>query len=236
MPNIDDAALAAFLERHARALNWILRDAGGAWTREDLLPEAVCALLELHAATHAALDPASDDGAGRLLARMRRRARKAGGGIRSTLHPDQALSGEDWSPRNVGWNQFVADEGEHPALLLEAFESAAPEPEISNVYHSPAAGWACVLRRFDNRMAAVADFLLISSSWCGRCYRRALWLAQTQSPLPDLRNEGDPGDALGPWRSFRLSTRASAEPPDEQPWLDFWSRPRDPALGQMWLL
>ena len=156
--------------------------------------------------------------------------------VRHAHRLDHAAPGDDDGDRHWLVDRPVADDGAHPAQWLEASGAATPELEAPNPYHSPAAGWARLLQRFDNQMTGVADFLLIPTSWCHRCCHRALWLAHAPSPLPGLRNDGDPDDVLRPWRSFRLPTRPPAEPFNGQPALDFWSRPPDPARGQMWLL
>lgn len=164
---------------------------------------------------------------------MRRRARRTGGGLYRLQYPDQADDSDNRC--TPGWDRLVADEGGHPASLLEALESLLPEPPELPLSHSPAAGWAHLLRRFDNEFARVAVFLLISPSWCYACFRNAKHLAATQWPLPQATAESDSADALRPWRSFKLPPRRR-DTASGQHALDFWQRPAQPVAGQLWLL
>ncbi|TWT19140.1 hypothetical protein FQY83_12290 [Luteimonas marina] len=228
-------ALEAFVARHGAALHWILKDASGAWAREDLRSEAYWSLLELQADSERPLDLQSETDAARGLDHMRRRARLTGGHIHRIQRPDQA-GDEDGHRGIAGWDRFLADEGEHPATLLEALESmAVEEPVDPSPYHSPAAGWIHLLRRFDNHVARLAAFLLISPSWCYACFREARHLAMTQWPLPQPAAVGDDQDALQPWRSFKLPTR-HRDDLSAQLTLDFRQPPAQPASGQLWLL
>lgn len=234
---IDDEAFQRFLDAHAANIRAISGATRGEWKPDDVRQQAWLLAVDLGDKHGRPLDLDDASDASLLVRSLYNHCTKYTERIVRHAHKlDHAAPGDDERGHHWLFDQLVADGGEHPASLLEALESTQPEPPAPNPYHSPAAGWAGVMRRFDNRIALVADFLLISSSWCGRCYRRALWLAETQSPLPDLRNEGDPDEALRAWRSFRLPARAPAGPLDGQPALDFWSRPPDPARGQMWLL
>ena len=101
-------------------------------------------------------------------------------------------------------DRLAADEGAHPLSMLEATEAHAAEPADPDPYHSLAAGWLWLVQRFNQRMSAVADFLLISPSWCYACLREAQHLVRTQSPLPNALDDGDRESAIRPWRKFKL--------------------------------
>ena len=120
------------------------------------------------------------------------------------------------------------------SATLEAAEAPAPEDEDPDPYHSPAAGFAWLLRHFDQRMADVAAFLLISLSWCYRCCREARRAADNQWPLPDLAVGADEAHAIRPWRQFKLPPLQAQEA--RQLDLDFCNRPAQPSRGQLWLL
>jgi hypothetical protein len=123
----------------------------------------------------------------------------------------------------------------HPLTLLEDAEAATPEPDDPDPCHSAAAAWIWLLQRFDQRMDRIAAFLLISGSWCYACRRKAWHQACTQWPLPHglsvETGEGTPW----PWRQFKLP-RVQGVEATQQLGFDYWSRPAQPSLGQMWLL
>lgn len=234
---IDHQAFQRFLDAHAADFRGISGATRGEWKPDDVRQQAWLLAVDLGDRRQRPLDLDDADDASLLVRSLYNHCVKYTERVVRHAHKlDHAAPGDDDRDRHWLLDHLVADGGGHPAQWLEASEAATPERDAPDPYHSPAAGWASVLHRFDCRMADVADFLLISTSWCRRCYHRALWLAHMPSPLPDLRSEGDAGDALRPWRSFRLPARTPAEPFDGQPALDFRGRPPDPAHGQMWLL
>ena len=83
--------------------------------------------------------------------------------------------------------------------LIQAEED---EPEL-NAHQSLAGAYLQLLRRFDNRMAGVADHLLISVSYCYRRCAHARHLAVYQCPLPPTAAADDAAFVPGAWRRFR---------------------------------
>lgn len=229
-------SIAAFLERHQREIVWIIRDSQGLWERNDVESEAHVALLELRTPSGGQLDPAGDEDGAQLLQHLRRLARRAGRGTRSTMRPDQAGSGEDWTPGIIGWDRIADADGAHPLSLLEAAESPEPEPPEFDPYHSELAAWHWLVQRFNRHTLQIAAYLMISPSWCLECRRRARRRASAQWPLPRSWPQPENGDAsIRPWRRFKLPSRRDPKQHNQLS-LDFWTCPSQPTSGQMWLI
>lgn len=235
MPEFDFAALDAFLERHATTLAGIVGYSRGQWSKDDLHGEACMAAIELRDKHERTFDLDDLLDAEQLLRRLRSRARSAGGVLRSAARLDQAAPGDEEHGHHWLLDRLVADDGEHPASLLEAFATAAPEPEPVDPYQSETAAWRWLVERFDRRMADIAGFLLISVSWCHVRRRRARHRAASQWQLPHSLLVGEDGaNAIQPWRKFKLPARDPAAA--GQLAMDYWNRPAQPASGQLWLL
>lgn len=97
---------------------------------------------------------------------------------------------------------LVSDDDRNPLAELLARE-ATRQTQAMDTGHSLAAAYAYLLRQFDNKLRAVADFLLISASEARRHCARAIWLAQYQLPLP-LDHAAGSRFRLKPWRRFRF--------------------------------
>ena len=97
---------------------------------------------------------------------------------------------------------LVSDGGRDPLAELLARETAK-EAETLDAGSSLAAAYADLLRQFDNKLQAVADFLLISVSELRRHYARAKWLVQHQRSIPLSHRDGSQF-RLRPWRRFRF--------------------------------
>ena len=233
MSDFDFAALAAFLERTAAHHHGIVSYSRGQWTMADLHGEACMAAIELGNKRGYALDLDDPADAERLLRRLWSRARNAGGVLRKAERPDQASS-EDEGRGPRSWERIAAAAAENPLSLLEALESAAPEPTPIDPYHSETAAWNWLLHRFNRRTRDIAAFLLISTSWCRERRRRARHRANTQWQLPHRLSVGDDDLAIQPWRKFKLPTQT--EDPTEQLAINFWNVPAQPVRGQLWLL
>jgi hypothetical protein len=98
---------------------------------------------------------------------------------------------------------LASDEGRDPvALLIEHEAEALREEAAQDSLDSLAGAYVHLLRQFDNRMAAVAEHLLISTSYAYQRCAHARLLATHQRPMP-MQSCG--GCSLaGPWRRFRL--------------------------------
>lgn len=233
MSAFDPAVLAAFLKRNATKLGGIVRYSHGQWAKSDIQGEAYLAAIDLGDKRGRALDLDDPQDEELLLRRLRSGARSAGGVLRGAERPDQYSADEVRGPRS--WETYEGNGGEHPLSLLEALASAAPEPEPVDPYHSEIAAWRWLLQHFDRRMKNIAEFLLISTSWCRQRRRRARYHAENQWQLPHQLLVGeDDAQAIQPWRKFKLPTREVEEV--EQLAIDLWHRPLQPVRGQLWLL
>ncbi len=221
--------LARFIADHARELHWLVKDAHGVWSQEDMQGEIYLALVELadDEGRMPYLGTAEDDES--VLRRLRRKAEQQGRAFRNASRLDHAPT--DQAPLI---ERLVADGGHHPASLLESSGEAPEERfEVPPPEHSSMAAWHHLVERFDRRMRHVAEYLLISPSWCYCCRRRVRKQAIAQWPLPQPERPTTP-DALRPWRSFKLPPRA--RPEARQLRLDYWTCPSQPSRGQLWLL
>jgi hypothetical protein len=130
--------------------------------------------------------------------------------------------------------RFETDEessGTRPLLEKLASPSLDPqalamldEDEIVDIIpyrHSLAAAWVELVGRHGNHMPSIARHLMISLSWCRRCYRRAIWLAQTQQPLPDVLKVLA-GEQPGPWRRYKITREPRQLSFDFDPKLPFF--------------
>lgn len=124
--------------------------------------------------------------------------------VRQAVRLDHALDGAEEEGQHPLLAKLAADENSEPLTILlqregpDCVESREPEP-----YESPAAAYLGLLKRFDNKMMAVAAHLLISQSWCYNRFNNALKLAEQQWPL--LKDAFAVAEGLEPrtWRKFR---------------------------------
>lgn len=234
MPAENPDAFERFLERHASDLSRISRASKGEWRVDDIRNEAWLLAFDIGEKRGRPLDLDDVEDASLLTRHLYNHCVKYTETIvRRAQRLDHAAPGDDEHERHWLMDRLVADHGAHPLSLLETMESAPQEPDDPDPYHSAASGWVWLLRRFDQRIADVAAFLLISPSWCYACFRKARYHAQTQWPLPHtLVSAGE--DSIQPWRKFKLPPTRSDTP--EQLPLDYWNRPAQPVRGQLWLL
>jgi hypothetical protein len=110
----------------------------------------------------------------------------------------------DYEPHPL-LNKLAADKNSDPLIALgtkeETLKAQAFEPDC---HYSAASAYVHLLRRFDNKMSAVADHLLISLSYCYACYAKVRMLTEQQHPIP-LHQAVITRDFLpGAWRRFRF--------------------------------
>ena len=224
-----------FLERHAPDFGRIAWASRGEWSAGDVRGEAWPFAFDMGAKLGRRLDLGSEDDARLLLSWLYNHCVRYGETVvRHAVRLDHADGDDDEGPHWL-MGRLSADEGDHPQSLLEALEEARPEPDNPGAYHSRAAAWLHLLRRFDWRMDDCASYLLISPSWCHECHRRARREAGIQWPLPDMPATSAHEDALRPWRTFKIPPVTPGTDPRQLP-LEYWSRPAQPASGQQWLL
>lgn len=114
---------------------------------------------------------------------------------------------DESNDRNPLLNRVAGDSELEPLHLLLAYEAMADSPAEPPSHESPASAFIALLRVYDNKMIKLAEYLLISLSYCYRYYAKARHLAICQHPLrpPMLASE----EELTPrsWRRFRLICR-----------------------------
>jgi len=97
-------------------------------------------------------------------------------------------------------NQLSSGPGDDPLTILELKECVDHASHVSP-HHSRAAAYVKLLAHCDNSIARLAGCLLISTSWCYRCYNRARQTVERQMQLPEtIQTEFMPRT----WRTFRL--------------------------------
>ena len=231
-----DQNFIAFLAEHAKDFARIARASREEYSADDVRNEAWLLAFDLGEKRGKPLDLKDSDDLSLLFGHLYNHCVRYGETtVRYATRLDQATAQDDDGDHHWLLDKLVAEKGEHPLSLLEALESAVPEPEDPDPYSSPAAGWAWLLRHFKQHVADVAEFLLISPSWCYACLRNARYMAIAQHPLPHgLKASGDDERAIQPWRKFKLPQAPSRDP--HQLSLDFWNTPAQPASGQLWLI
>jgi hypothetical protein len=101
--------------------------------------------------------------------------------------------------------KLAADAESDPLNEWLERESVSRRPTETLDRHSLAGAYIDLLRRFDNKMRAVADYLLISISYCYKRYSVALQLTRSQRPFPNAGTD-DKNFSPRAWRSFRIWT------------------------------
>ena len=236
MPGPADDPLLDFLDRHAADLRRIAAATSREFSADDVRNEAWLLAFDLGERRGRALDPGDPDDARLLLGHLYNRCVRFGERVvRHATRLDHAPPGADDDAMHPLLARLAADDGAHPEVLLDAFQSATPEPRIPAPQASPAAAWVWLLQRFNRRMVDVADYLRISLSWSYQRCRDAVALARTQNPLPatPVPTRDEPAR---PWRAFKLPRRRLRAVDPRQLRLDFWCRPAQPDAGQLWLL
>ena len=118
---------------------------------------------------------------------------------------DHAPRGEDEGDVHPLAYLLVSDGGRDPmTFMLEGEATSLTENDLA-AHGSLAAAYVQMLRRFDNRMSAVAEYLLISPSYAYRCCARARRLATELRHIPVPAP--DENRAIRPWRRFRLQRK-----------------------------
>jgi hypothetical protein len=99
-----------------------------------------------------------------------------------------------------------------PLAALIARESERLQDDEPSPHGSVAGAYAYLLRNYGDNMRALADYLLISVSYCYRCYARAGQLARSQHSIFCGATHDDK-TVLPPrrWRNYRVQ-RAALQP------------------------
>lgn len=195
MPQPDIDAIDRFSERHAPALEKIVRFSRGLTSLCELRSDAWLATSELSDALGRSMDFDAAVGAEKLLQQLRQSTDKQIRESRRLYSCDTPIAGED-SPSLL--STFVSDDGAHPLSLLMALEdetASVPQANAADAYHSESAAWHWLAIRFNHRMCNIAARLMISTSWCRQ--------------RGDVRVVGCGNNGLCrmPWRLARMSAR-----------------------------
>lgn len=104
-------------------------------------------------------------------------------------------------------SRLAADAHSDPLVaLMQAQDQRRKLDEEASLdpHQSLASAYLCLLERLGGRMPALADYLLISLSYCYRRCGHARTLAVHQQALPSAAMVTDPGFVPGAWRRYRL--------------------------------
>lgn len=217
------------VEQERQALHWIVLESHGMWEMGDMAGEIAMALLELRRENEEM--PAQAIATGEILRRLRRTARRNGRTFRKAQRLNETLPGGT----STRLDHLPDTNGENPLSRLEAQEDPPPPaPEMPPPYACEAAAWHWLAWQF-GRTTAIAAYLLISPSWCRRRRLRARLQLQHQHALArGFDVTAGTTQAITPWRRFKLPARIARQ--DRQLQLDYWHKPEQPTLGQLWLL
>jgi hypothetical protein len=219
---MDDNNLADFLQfakKHQRKFAQIAKATKQEYGREDVQNEAWVLIAEWKSSkAPIRLDDAQDIDRlfGYLYNKLVKGSEKK---IRNSVRLDHYSygdsSGEEAHPL---MNKLAAPENTQPLEILLALEAAAELPSDPEPHESRAAAYLYLLQQHHNNMKYVAEYLLISLSYCYFRVNEAREMARTQHILPDTTRKSRMTFSPGPWRSFRL-TRIEQALWLTQPWI-----------------
>lgn len=137
--------------------------------------------------------------------------------IRNGVRLDHYSYGDSEDEVHPLMNKLAAPESTQPLEILLAREAATALPSEPESHESRAAAYLYLLQYHNNKMSCVADYLLISLSYCYFRFNEAQRMADTQNVLPDTLGKLSSAFFPGPWRSFRL-TRIEQPARLSHPW------------------
>lgn len=204
MPRVpDDDAFQRFTVQRKKDLQRIAHRTRGEHKLDDVVNEAWIMASSLQTAEGRPLDLSDQDCQRRLLSHLYQHlVRYTEQTVRRAVRLDHAPKGSDQGGdvHPLAY-LLVGNDGRDPlSELLEQEADSALESGLA-AHGSLAAAYVYLLRRFDNRMSAVADHLRISRSYAYRRCENARRLAVhlTYIPIPAVERF-----LPGPWRSFQL--------------------------------
>lgn len=191
-----------FVRERQSALKRIARDTRGEYQLDDVKSEAWVMAQEMYATKNIPIK-FSDSEYQELLLKYVYQAlvRYTETQVRHAIRLDHGTTDDDEDVHPL-MRTLVSNDGSDPLGELLARE-AAQDAETIDAGSSLAAAYADLLHQFDNKLQAVADFLLISVSEFRRHYARAKWLVQHQRSIPLAHRNGS-RFRLRPWRRFRF--------------------------------
>lgn len=227
MTNDQTQAYLQFVATRKKKLAMIAYRTDHEYQREDVENEAWLLAEAMQCELGPGFDLADPGCQDQLLARLYSRLVKfTEKNVRYGVRLDHYAYSDDEHACHPLLRKLAADNGADPLTVILENESIVPEPPEPDPHHSRAASYLWLLRRFDNRMQQVADYLLISVSHCYRCCKRAQLLAEQQWPLPTLHSQPAlqaDDEPLKPWRPFRIRRPALQLELPFNDCADFWS-------------
>ena len=126
--------------------------------------------------------------------------------IRNGIRLDH-YSSNDGSENEVHplMNKLSAPENSQPLEVLLATEANANHPPEPKTHESRAGAYLHLLRHHKNKMKSVANYLLISLSYCYYRFNEALAMARNQYVLPCSIEQYNEFFWPAPWRPFRIT-------------------------------
>lgn len=201
----NQAAFHEFVTQRKNDLRRIERKTRGEHQLDDVINEAWLMACKLSTRNGAAADLADKAFQDLLISHLYQHlVRYTEKNVRHAVRLDRAAPGSDQENEpNPLMRMLVSDDGQHPLTMLVGHEQHLEQQSSEiDLHHSLAGAYVRLLRHFDNKMRAVADHLLISTSYAYRrcALARLLAVCQKPTPLPMMEETFIPG----PWRKFRI--------------------------------
>ncbi|MGE0770047.1 MAG: hypothetical protein AB7L90_26735 [Hyphomicrobiaceae bacterium] len=193
-----------FLQSRRLALRRISRATRGEASLEDVESEAWLMMTKLQS-KGLAVDLRNPEHQSLLLAHLYQHlVRYTETKVRHGVRLDYAPGGEEGAHPLA--NILAAEEGSDPLVTLMRLqeERQATEDVRLSPHQSLASAYVYLLERMDNRMTALADYLLISLSYCYRRCAQARVMAEYQQTLPQAAMTTTRAFVPKTWRPFRL--------------------------------
>lgn len=202
MVSNDDSGFDYFVRERQSDLKRIARHTRGEYQFDDVKSEAWVMAQEICATKNIPIRFSDPEYQELLLAYVYQAlVRYTETQVRHAIRLDHGRADDDEGEHPL-MRTLVSDGGRNPLTELLAREIAM-EAETLDADSSLAAAYADLLHQFDNKLQAVADFLLISISEFRRHYAMAKWLVQHQLSIPLSHRDGS-RFRLRPWRRSRF--------------------------------
>lgn len=204
MHPVPDDIFERFAGQRKKDLQRIARHTGGEHQLGDVVHEAWIMAWSLRRPDGSALDLSEAACQEQLLGHLYQHlVRYTEQNVRRAIRLDHPPKGSGHDDEAHPLTYLLASNEGRDALgeMLEHEASLAREA-LLDAHGSLAAAYVRLLQHFDNRMSAVADHLLISTSYAYRCCAQARWLAVHMAYIPVPTTSGR--SVPGPWRRFRL--------------------------------
>lgn len=202
MVSNDDSGFDYFVRERQSDLKRIARHTRGEYQFDDVKSEAWVMAHAIYSTKNIQINFSDRDYQERLLSYLYQAlVRYTETQVRHAIRLDHGSTDDDEDVHPL-MRTLVSNYGSDPLSELLARE-AAQDAETIDAGSSLAAAYADLLRQFDNKLQAVADFLLISISEFRRHYAMAKWLVQHQLSIPLSHRDGS-RFRLRPWRRSRF--------------------------------